>query len=53
MIKLNKFNKNCDLFEQKNKIMTDLTKLDKNYNQKGILTFLININLFCILSIHY
>jgi len=29
---------NYDLFEHKNKIITDLTKLDKNYNRKDILT---------------
>jgi len=28
-----------DLFEHKNKIMTNLTKLDENCDQKGILTF--------------
>jgi len=36
---LNKIDENWDLFEHKNKIMTYLTKLDENWNQKGILTF--------------
>jgi len=35
---LNKIDKNYDLFEHKNKIRTDLTKLDENWDQKGILT---------------
>jgi len=35
---LNKINENWDLFEHKNNIKTYLTKLDGNWNQKGILT---------------
>jgi len=36
MTKLKKFDKNYDLFEQKNKIRTNLIKFDKNWDQKGI-----------------
>jgi len=39
MTKLNKIDENLDLFEHKNKIIkTDLTKLDKNWDKKNILT---------------
>jgi len=38
MTKLNKIDKNLDLFEYKNKIRTYLTKLDKNWDQESILT---------------
>ena len=36
--KLNKIDENQDLFEHKNKIMIDLTKLYENWDQKNILT---------------
>jgi len=36
---LNKIDENWDLFEHKTKIRTYLKKLDKNWDQKGILTF--------------
>jgi len=38
MAKLNKIDESWDLFEHKNKITTNLTKLDENWDQKGILT---------------
>jgi len=38
MTKLNKIDENRDLFEHQNKTRTNLTKLDKNCDQKGILT---------------
>ena len=34
-----KINENYDLFEHKNKIRIDLTKLNENWDQKGVLTF--------------
>ena len=37
---MNKIDENWDLFEHKTKIRTYLKKLDKNWDQKGILTFL-------------
>jgi len=36
---LNKIDENWDLFEHKSKIRTCLKKLDKNWDQKGILTY--------------
>ena len=37
---MNKIDENLDLFEYKNKSRTDLTKLDENWDQKGILTYI-------------
>jgi len=33
MTNLNKIDKNCDVFEHKNKIKTDLTKFDENWDK--------------------
>jgi len=38
MTKLNKIDKNWDLFKQKNNIRTKMTKLNENWDQKSILT---------------
>jgi len=38
MVKLNKIDENYDIFEYKNKIRTDSSKLDENYDKKDILT---------------
>jgi len=38
---LNKIDENWNLCEHKNKIKTFLTKVDENWDQNGILTFIV------------
>ena len=42
---MNKIDENWDLFEHKTKIRTYLKKLDENWDQKGILTYLLNLQM--------